>query len=180
MATQTARKNINLIPDDHGVKGKAGRFTKIVKKIAMTWIFILIAGSIFGLSLSLFLSSQIRDNQAKEENLKNTLKTLETTEEKAFLIKDRVSKIKGILATLDGSPNAILIEKLSAALPSGLTVSAIAVDGSKGAITLTAQNSEVLTQLFDFLIKDETFHSVNLTDFNYAADFGYTVNLEVL
>ena len=87
---------INLLPTDLGPASAASKLAKNINKITLAIGILFLVMGAAGAGILIFRSIEIRSLTTKQDQLKANIKSLEATEQKLFLLKDRTQKIKTI------------------------------------------------------------------------------------
>lgn len=169
---------INLLPTD---LGPASAAAKIVRAISKVTLIIGIGFLIFGLiggGILIFQTIQVRNLNAQGDQLKNGIKSLESTEQKFFLLKDRTAKIKTILANKNAYDNAVKLSKITSALPSDVRLNDADIDTAQVRFSVISQSSLGMVAFINSIISSGVFTQVTLKNFAFTQTTGYEVTLE--
>lgn len=172
--------NVNLLPPDLGPKASVLRISVLLKKLVTVALFVFCFFSVLTIGYIYFLNFQVKKSNLNQEALKTSIKSLEQTEQKLFLIKDRLAKIKNLLVletTVKEVENAnqILID-------SGFGVELTGVEVFPGKVSLTGNvnSSVVLGDFMDKLLHNYSYKTLKLTAFSYNPKLGYSFGFDIL
>jgi Tfp pilus assembly protein PilN len=170
--------NINLLPKSLGPKGSILKLANFSQKAAvvMTAIFF-----IFGLFIGgylFFLNREIKNSQSRQETLKATIKNLEQTEQKLFLLKDRIAKIKLFYSLADSQTDFQDVGSLLAGNPSVLATK-VAVTPGKVTLNGMAQGSQTFGDFLGVLVLSPNYKSINLSSFSFSPEVGYSFGFDL-
>ena len=169
---------INLLPPDLGPNASVLKFLNLAKKIA---VIIGSAFFVFGLLLIgyiLFLRIEIQASVKRSEGLKSSITALKSTEQSLYLLKERVGKIKSLLAkeTQGGSPASsgnILLNH------PGVSLTQVVTSPGKINISAGSQKTGDLNSFFESILSDDNYENIKLTSFMFNPKTGYIFSLEL-
>jgi Tfp pilus assembly protein PilN len=170
---------LNLLPQGTSISGSLGKALKLTKMLGVIAAAFFL---VFALGLSaLFILNTITLNRLNSDvnTLKGQITALESTEQKAVLLKDRLSKIKTALLLPSAVPNLDKVNSLVAALPPATILSELNVDPQKVDLTIRFNATGDLSTFMKSLATSKSFTSVVLTTFGYNPSSGYTVGVRL-
>ncbi len=85
---------INLLPVDLSPNRGSVKIGSFIKRIALILTGIILFASVLEVIFVVFLLFQIRASTTRQQVLKQNISALQSTEQKFFLIKDRIEKIQ--------------------------------------------------------------------------------------
>lgn len=170
---------INLLPEEKRVSGDLAQVLRIGRMLSV----ISLAGFlVFGFGLgAFFIFSSIQLNSVNKNNdsLKSQVSTLETSESRLVLLKDRLSKVKKI----ENLPSSIDdLNKFNTTLDAlGGSTSLNELDIENGKITTTANFSSYqdLNSFIQSLSSNTAFSQVDVPSFGFNPSTGYLVNVSI-
>lgn len=171
---------LNLLPPEYGTLGQLGKILRVTRAlgvIAMVLFFV------FALGVSaFFIISTITINGLNSDinSLKNRVTAQQTSEQQIVLIKDRVGKIKSILATPDALINLTAVSPYISGLSGSTTLSDLSADSSKVDMTLTFRSNTDLTNFMSQISNDKNFSTVVMPSFAFSSTAGYSVQITAL
>ncbi len=173
------KTNINLIPAELGQAGPVVRISNLLNSAALFMTVIFIALGVVGGAYLLILGGQISaSNQAKESTV-SEIERLKEVEAQYVLVKDRVDKIKPIIAEPGAEKYMGLFKSIVSSLPDSTAISEAEVDGTLMKLTFQASKSSDLVNLFSSLSQGGVFKRVYLKNFSFNKSIGYVASLEV-
>src|SRR3989344_8904889 len=89
---------INLLPPTIALKGRDKILITGLRKFVLVGFIIIIASALVLAGYFIYTTVRLRASLSSEELLKTEVASLQETEQSYFLIKDRISKIRGVLA----------------------------------------------------------------------------------
>ena len=173
-----ANKQINFIPSDMAVPAKSVKLAKIVDKFSTLGVILLILSIISVVFMFIIFTNEFKNVDNSVKSLTNEISSLEESEQKLILVKDRLEKISYI-QTLASAEKDItqfkdLTEKLSFASGSGFTQ--VDIGSSKTETSLTLNNSNSLASFIDTLSKLE-YKKIILSSLGYDLSSGFKTSV---
>lgn len=170
--------NINLLPSDFGPKGSVLKIAGVLKKLIVSLFFILLVLGSLVFGYVMFLKVELKKSQLAQENLKSSIKILEQTEQKLYLLKDRISKIKSVFAMENLGSDIPFVDNILSQC-TDISFSDIRVLPKKIVISLATPRNASLGSFFDNLNQDVNFESVKVNSITFSPTAGYLVDLEL-
>ena len=84
--------DVNLLPTQLPQDRGKLKIAENLKKISLVTGILFAMASVLGIILIIFLSSEVRTSLTRQQDLKQKISALEATEQRLFLIKDRIDK----------------------------------------------------------------------------------------
>jgi hypothetical protein len=169
---------INLLPIDLSPNRGSVKTSTSLKKgiVILSGIFVLVV--LLGIIFIVFLTSELNNSIAKQKNFTQNIKSLEGTEQKLFLIKDRIGKIKLAQNSKDADSLFNPLSHLLSNLPNGVSISTVEVDPTKTKFAVNSTNSLDAASFLNTLVTSGTYKKLILTGFSYTPETGYAITLE--
>lgn len=171
--------NINLLPPDLGPKASVLRLAAVLKKTIVGALTLFCFFSVLTIAYIVFLDIRIKKVGTENEVLKKSIKSLEQTEQKLFLVKDRLGIIKSLSGGQEkeagfGGFERILTEGMSG-------VSLVQINALPGKIEVSGgfSLSRALGSFLEGILVNPDYKTVDLTSFSYNPVSGYSFELEV-
>jgi Tfp pilus assembly protein PilN len=172
-------KSINLLVPEYenaGWKRKV-QLLRLLSLSVMLGVIVVSAGLFF-----LIISSPLPALRREESTAEDRLRSLQTKSGQIFLIRERLGDIATIL---DNRPLFdVLLERVTAELPTGVTIDAIETNADAFSITVSATSlSPINTFIENILVlkEDALFRSVTLSEVSFdEEDPRYRVTLSSL
>lgn len=169
--------SINLLPTNLAPKGSIVRLTDILKNVIVVGIILLFVGGLGALALVLLDYFQSQSITKRSELLKASITSLEQTEAKFVLVKNRVERAKEIFSQDEAQRRLDNLSRLTSSLPSDMLVSEVEVGRDKFSLTFSTSNSATLAVFMSGVVADSAFEKIDLTDFSFVPTSGYRVTL---
>ncbi len=171
---------INLLPIELSPSRGAAKFAKTLNRITIivTGIFLFI--SLVGVIFIVFFSIQIGSSVTKQTTLKSNIQSLEGTEQKLFLIKDRIDKIKFALASKNAEDALeIMVNQPLSNLPSTVSVNSVQIDSTTTKFSVLSTDSLGMATFLNTLVTSGIYKNLTLTSFVFNPERGYVITLEI-
>ncbi len=167
---------INLLPTDFAPTGPIARFTNILRGSVILGFILFVVLVLALIGIFVFNSINLASTVSRENQLKDSIKALSTTEQKFVLVKDRVGRAKEILGRESVSGQAQVLEQLLAGIPDvSLTQSEIVA--GKSELNFLATTPAGLTNLLSRLKTSGLYEAIVLSSLNFNPTTGYQVNI---
>src|SRR3989304_3721085 len=164
---------VNLLPTDISPKGPIVKLSNLLKNLAAIFFAIFLFAAFGMVAMFILNNAQIKDLEARSEQLKTSIRSLETTEQSLILVKDRIGKAKTALALESGKDETEGMGIITSGLPVGATLSEAVVSKDSLVTTFIALDSGSLANLMAIVISQETFKNVELVSFSFNPNSGY-------
>lgn len=164
---------INLLPTDISPKGPVVKISNLIKNLAVISFVLFLLTALGMLAIFILNSVQLRSLNESSENLKTSIKSLETTEQGLVLVKDRLSKVKLVLADESGGQEAEGLGIINSGLPTSVSLTEAVVSKDVLDVTFIATDSQGLAALMTRIISQEAFAKVDLVSFSFNPSTGY-------
>jgi Tfp pilus assembly protein PilN len=170
---------INLLPAEYAASSPIRKTADVFKQIAIAGFSLLILFLIASGIYLFFLNAQVRSSLASQEELKNSIKSLEQTEQRLVLVKDRVAKVKTVLGKKTVDSSIADLKSLTVNLPEDVTVSEADVTPQITEITFSARSSSGLVKLMSNLVLLDSYKRIELKSFSFTPTLGYRVTFKL-
>ncbi|CAN5324951.1 hypothetical protein BH10PAT1_BH10PAT1_4270 [soil metagenome] len=170
---------INLLPVDLSANSDSNKFAELIKKITLILGGIFLFVALLSVGIIILYSNQVQASNARQVALKKQIQSQESTEQKLFLVKDRIDKIK--LAQADKNVEAAfepLNQQLST-LPENVFVTDIQINTSKTQFSVLSKDSLGMEIFINSLVTSGLYTNLTLNNFFFSPDSGYTITLTV-
>ena len=169
---------VNLLPPDLGPQRGLFKLSQVLKNLSILSFFIFLI--IFATSLAFYLlaSFELKDQTAKNEQLKQEVRALEQTESALVVLKDRLAKIGAVYDLSQAFLQKIKgMTVFLANLAPEIAVSEISLDAKGIEFSLRAESLAFLSSLFSQVYGSEVYKSAVLSSFSYNPSSGYSLVL---
>lgn len=176
------KKQINLIPAEMAVSPKTVKLQKIITKLFISLTIILLLSIVTLAFFLIYYNSNLRTTLSENEVLKSRILTLEASEQKLVLAKDKLSKVKSIMSndTIDKEfdnfkkfQNILLETNVSSS--SAYSESVIAPDKTEISIAIPDINS--LSNLLGSISRLSDYNKIFLSSLGFNLKTGYLLSL---
>lgn len=174
-----AAKKINLLPTGAGGNKVVAKNVRIARQISYVAIFlsIIIIVGLFGANY--YFNTRLDAIQEDQTRLKNNISSLEETEERLILTKDRISKISQLLTSRVVNENYLTQRVITDNLPDNLILNQLEIDKDEAVLEVTATNSRDLVRFMASLVVLNDIETLEMESLSFGATRGYTVVLNI-
>lgn len=171
--------NINLLPVDLSAKSGVAKLAALLKRASFFMLAtFLVLGFLAG-AFIIFFSLQLDATNKANQNLSAQISTLEVTEQKTVLIKDRLQKVKSLGSQKDILGGVEAVEAISSTLPPGVSLAEVNLDtGGIVQFSFTVTDSTTLVSFLAQLVSQSTFKNLVIKSFSFTPVTGYLVSFE--
>lgn len=166
---------INLVPSDFAPSGTTAKLAGLFKNAGLVLFSIFLISTLSMIGVFIYYAVSLSGLKAKESQLTSSIASLETTEQKLVLIKDRLSYAQTIMNT----PNSVSqVDKLNGIMQSapGAVLGRSEMTSIKNDASFTISDLSALKSLMG-AIKSGSFYPIAILDsFNFNQGGGYQVS----
>lgn len=180
MDNQNKNDSPNLLPSNLVANETAGRVANSLKVTVVLGLEALIVTVAVMLSMIITNSEETKLTQIRISDLNKSLSALESTEQKLFLIHDRVSKAKDFLADKSTQTGAVRFTSLISDFKEGTKLSNLDVLGDHSTFTLSFASSSDFSKFMTTLMASNFYKQINLLSLNFTPIKGFVVNFETV
>ncbi len=170
--------NINLLPLDLSPNRRALKVASSIKMGSFLLLGIFLIVGTLAVVFIIFLRAQINSSVAKQSVISQSIRSLDSTEQKLFLTKDRIGKIKLALSDSNRVDSFVLVNKTLSNLSDGVLVYNVRIDANKTQFSVLSKNSLAMAQFLSSLVTGGNYKNLSLTGFTFSPDRGYLITLE--
>ena len=168
---------INLLPTELLPSAGFVRTAKLLKTV-LTVGFGIFVVAVLGLVGFFFVNSlALRSSNARQEELKNSIKSFEQTEQGLVLVKDRLAKVKEVEGKENAEGEIDALSRIFSGVPAGVSLTEAVVSKDQLDATFVVANSSSLTQFMAGLIANQDFSRIELLSFSFNPNLGYLVSV---
>lgn len=172
------KQAINLLPPDLGPQRGFLKLSRVLKNLSILSFFIFLVIFMVSLAFYFLASSELKDQTAKNEQLKQEVRALEQTESALVVLKDRLGKIEAVYNLSQAFLQKIKgMTTFLANLAPEIAVSEISLDAESTELSLRAESLASLTGLFSQVYGSQEYKSAVLSSFSYNPSSGYSLVL---
>lgn len=170
---------INLLPTELSPRGPAVKAANALRRFII-FGFIAFALSVLGLiAFFVFVTTQIGSSNQRQESLKGSIRSLEQTEQRLILVKDRLAKIKNALGEEKMRSEVENIDSLLTNTAGNVVVTEVDVSKDKTELTVQATSSTSVAQFMAVLLVTNLYEKIDLSSFGFNPQVGYLISLEM-
>ncbi len=169
---------INLLPEQLAVGEELDKITGIIKIVTGILAAISFFVAVLAVSYTFYLTKKLDRLNQENASYKQSIVSLESTEQGLVLVKDRIQKIQTIL---DSQQNEALLNKQKIIVDffdetTSVEDSSIVQGSSR--LELKTTNSQSLANLITQIIESKNdFSKINISNITFSPFSGYSMNL---
>lgn len=168
---------INLLPIDLSPARQVFKVAASLKKISYIILGTFLLIGTLGVIYIVFLRVSINSSTSRQQALTNNIQNLESTEQKLFLTKDRIDKIKVILADSKKADAYYNISQILSALPGDVVPYSVEIDSNRAKFSVLSKSSVSMAEFLNFLVASGSYKKLSLLSFIFTPDRGYLITL---
>jgi len=172
-------KRINLIPSELAVPARAVKLARVINKFSIVATILLILTSIVLGSLFFYYSTERTKINSNINTLISKISSLEKSEQKLVLAKDRLAKIKVVSDTKSVNDEVLRYQEfsniISNASGSAITEAVLTSKGTDASIIF--QDSSSLSQVLSPLSKLTNYKKIILSSLGFNPNAGFLANI---
>lgn len=170
---------INLLPIELSSKGSVVKVSSLLKRVAIVGSVLLVLSAIGLIGFFVFVSFQVTSSTTRQEQFKTTIKSLQQTEQRLILTKDRLEKAKEVLGKETSIENVENLSELFLNVPEDVDLRDAEISATKIELSFVARSSSGLTRILATILSGDYYKTVKLTSFAFNTGIGYVVNLDL-
>ena len=172
--------NINLLPEELAPNKKALNISKKIFKVMIVWLVILIVGAGSAFAYTLNLKSKINNSIDNQEQLKNSIKALQETEQRLILIKDRLDKINLILNEKNSWEDLGNVKNIIEENSIEVNYQSSSIDPGSVEIGVVTADSLTLKLFLNDLIERSSYEKISIDTLEFTRGKGYGINFNLM
>jgi len=158
---------------------KDTKFAKTLKKAVISSFVILTISTGTVVGTMFYLSNKINTSLAEQEELKKEIVSLENTEQRLVLVKDRLDKIVKVFKQDTAADEVDILEYTVNNLPSGVAIQSIKLSGNHVTVSISAEKSSDITNFIRTHVDSKTYKQIKLISLNFDQERGYGINFRL-
>lgn len=172
-------KKINLVPADLRVSPKTLKYASFLYKISTVLAIFLIMAAIGLAGAFLYFSSRVKTITQEVDNLKQEVVSLEGSEQKLILTKDRLARINEIKALSSAEEGLTKFQEIKNYIASSdeARIADVSINKDKVEGSVFSKSSSTLGSFLASVANSNIFKSVVLSSLGYNKVSGYAVGL---
>ncbi len=168
---------LNLLPQNYIVSGPLSAILKISKPLTVILLAVFLATAL-GITL-FFIFSQVTLNKlnASNKTLNGQIESQKAAQNQLVLLKDRLGKIKTVMAKNASSRNLASVEPIIKTLTPSSSIDELNLDSQKTDLIVGFVTNSTLSDYFKTISLQNTFSGILLNSLNYDLEKGYVVDV---
>ena len=170
---------INLLPTDLSPKSSLAKTSQIIKNASIVGLVLVIVSAVGVIAFLTIASLQIRNSNTQQDQLKAGIKSLEQTEQRLVLTKDRLKYANEVLGKETAVAAIEDLNLLFSTLSEDVEIREAQVTATKTEISIVARSSSGLTKILASLLVTDCYENIKLTSFAFNINSGYIVSINL-
>lgn len=170
---------INLLPGDLAPKASVLKLANAFKKISLLGFALFLVGTLGGVAFFIYLTTEVENLRTDQEQSRKTITSLEQTEQRIILVRDRVQKAERIIKTAPTEKRLQALELLVSRFPKNVVFTSVEILPERLDLTILVPNSSVLKEAMSALADPELFKKVDMISLGLNPKSGYLVSLQL-
>lgn len=170
---------LNLLPSEKRVGKDLQRILRTIRMLGVVGLGIFIIFGIVLIGFFVFRSIQLNTRDSQNSGLKSRISTLETSETKMVLLKDRIAKIKTLLNVPTALANLDNVNLALSSLASDTTINELNISTAKISLSLNFKNSNEIAVFLKSLSDTKAFKTVTISSFSFNPTSGYLISIVI-
>lgn len=170
---------VNLLPQELKPTGYILKVSKIMRRIVIIGLVVFFVFFAAYGALVYGIGSRTKVIKASQTSLESKIKTLQDTEQRLVLIKDRLTKISQVSMYQNISKEIKLLEEINSSIPSGVEISKVDILPGTIKLSLTAADSNLIKNAILTLNNPDQFVTFEIIALRYKGSSGYEMEINV-
>ena len=171
---------INLLPEGKVLKGRDRVLVEGISKIVFGGLIVFIVAALAIAGYFVYSSLRMRASLSSEEALKVQIEALSDTEQSFFLIKDRVSKVRTVLAKESLNDEMAKLSGFLVNLPGDARLIEVQATNQKITIGISFISSSSFGSFYKNLVSSGKYKTIILKSLSFSPSGGYVAALELI
>ncbi len=168
---------LNLLPEEFSVSKPVATVLKIVRPLNVTLLSIFLASALGMAGFFIFGSITLRNLNTENNNLKTQIQAQSEAQQQAVLLKDRLEKIRKVIAMPNASKNNLALFTLADSLTDNSKIVEMDISPQTSSLSIAFKTNSELTNFMNQLSSQVAFSEVALDSFSYNPAGGYVVSV---
>lgn len=171
---------INLLPSDIIPKSSVVKSTKTLTQVVIVGFVLLSCSTVFLIVLFVLNLVKLGSLEKSKTQLLESIKNNQQVEQRLFLVRDRLDKIKTIQSQKSCAPVITEVPSILAQLPASVVLTSATFLPTASEIVFTTGDSAEVGRLMATVIASKAYNAINLKSFTYSELKGYSVGFELI
>ena len=171
---------VNLLPTDLAPSEGVSKAGGVLRKVALFAVSVFLIVAFVGGGTYYVLSNQLNDLESRQEELKGSITSLQSTEAQLVYTKDRISKIQSLLSLR--TSEEIYAKQLNVvnSMPFDMTFRESDLASNRSTVELGSPNSRSMVDLMSVLLSRSDFVRLVVDEISFNSLRGYSLIFEIL
>jgi Tfp pilus assembly protein PilN len=170
---------INLLPTDLSPKSSIAKASQLIKNASIVGLVLVIVSAVGIIAFLTITSFQIRNSNTRQDQLKAGIESLERTEQRLVLTKDRLKYANEVLGKETAAGAIEDLSLLFSTLPEEVEIREAQIAATKTELSLISRSSSGLTKVLASLVATNYYEKIKLTSFAFNINSGYVISVSL-
>lgn len=171
--------DINLLPQQKKSAGGMKVSSSLRTALRFGILFLCLAVFVYaGIYLYFFVSTRLVSNT--RTNLESQIQSLESTEQKMVLLRDRIEKTGKILATENADTSSSNLISLSTSMPEGVEIQDIKMNTDGFDISVKVDKSELISEFLKLLTSSSEYQKIEMVSMGFSSKDRYFLQVKAV
>ena len=170
---------INLLPGDLAPKASVLKLANTLKKLSFLGFSLFIVATLGAVAFFIYLKTEVGSLRSSQEQSKKTISSLEKTEQRIVLVRDRVQKAERIIKTAPTEKRLQALTTLVLRFPKNVIFTSVEILPERLDLTILAPDSSILKETMSSFADSDLFKKVDMISLGLNPKSGYIVNLQL-
>jgi Tfp pilus assembly protein PilO len=166
---------LNLLPSDYTITGPLATLIKVVRPLNVTLLAIFLAAALGMTGFLIFSSVSLNNLNSTNNSLKSQIQSQQAAQQQVVLLKDRLGKIKRVIAMPSASKSLSNINPLLDSVGETSAITGLDIDLQKTKLSIDFKSNSELTNFVNGLSSQNNFSAILIDSFSYSPVTGYSV-----
>lgn len=170
--------DINLLPQELKTGKDVEKTAQVLTRVVVVLVVILVIIGAAGGGALLIMNNNLKESKTHQDELKQSIQGLESTEQKIVLVRDRIQKSQSLLTARGEYTTLTKYDQLIKSLASSeasFVGAEVSVDVKK--LKLSFKNSRSLSSVLKFLGETTEYEAVTIESLTFNPFSGYDLEL---
>ena len=170
---------INLLPEEFKPKTSFKKLSKSLWGIFFVMSVFLVFGLLVFFGLTYMINGKVEQSNQVNLALAQQVETLEQTETRLVLVKDRLEKIKTVTSVYGVTNELDNVSSLNESLPPEVEIQAVNLDFNTTNLTVNTASSTGISNFIKLITNLESYRQVEMQSFNFNPEQGYSISFSM-
>jgi hypothetical protein len=170
--------DINLLPQELKTGKDVQKTAQVLTRVVVVLVVVLIIIGGAGGGALLIMNNNLKESKTRQDELKQNIQNLESTEQKIVLVRDRIQKTQNLLTAREEYQTLTKYDQLIKSLaPTEASFVGAELSTDVKKLKLSFKNSRSLSTVLKFLSETSEYEAVTIESLTFNPFSGYDLEL---